>query len=98
MGPVLRGVQRKLLEPLDQEDAGVADVTSPRLGLAQLETPGEELLVFSARREPRAAGLGAADAATLCRPVHQALVQRGHGESEGQPALVTSLQMFFLFL
>ena len=98
MSPVLRGVQRKLLEPLDQEDAGVADVTSPRLGLAQLEATGEKLLVFPARREPRAAGLGSADAASLCRPVHQALVQRGHDESEGQPALVTSLQMFFLFL
>ena len=98
MSPVLRGVQRKLLEPLDQEDAGVADVALPGLGLGQLEAPGEELLVFSARREPRAAGLGAADAATLCRPVHQALVQGGHDESEGQPALVTSLQMFFLFL
>ena len=98
MSPVLRGVQRKLLEPLDQEDAGVADVPAPGLGLAQLETPGEELLVFSARREPRAAGLGSADAASLCRPVHQALVQRGHDKTEGQPALVTSLQMFFLFL
>ena len=82
MRPVLRGVQRKLLEPLDKKDAGVADVAAPVL--AQLEAPGEELLVFAARRESRAARLCPADAAALGWPVDQALVQGGHyqpGES-----------------
>ena len=73
MGPVLRGVQGKLLEPLDEKHAGVADVPAP--GLAQLEAPGKELLVLAARREPGAAGLGSADAAAICGPVNQALVQ-----------------------
>ena len=68
MGPVLRGVQRKLLEPLDEEDAGVADVPAP--GLAQLEAPGEERLVLAAPREPRAARLGPADAAALSGAMH----------------------------
>ena len=63
MRPVLRGVQRKLLEPLDKKDAGVADVAAPVL--AKLEAPGEELLVFAARRESRAARLCPADAAAL---------------------------------
>ena len=44
MGPVLRGVQGKLLEPLDQKHAGVADFPLPRLG--QMETFLEVLLVL----------------------------------------------------
>ena len=53
MSPVLGGVQGKLLEPLDKQHAGIADVPTPCL--TQLEAPGEELLVLAARREPGAA-------------------------------------------
>ena len=63
MSPVLRGVQGKLLEPLDKQHTGIADIPAP--GLAQLEAPGEELLVFAARREPGAARLGSANAAAI---------------------------------
>ena len=63
MSPVLRSVQRKLLEPLDKQHTGITDISTP--GLAQLEAPGEELLVLAARRESRAAGLCPADAAAL---------------------------------
>ena len=63
MSPVLRGVQGKILEPLDKQHTGIADIPAP--SLAQLEAPGEELLILAARREPGAARLGSANAATI---------------------------------
>ena len=63
MSPVLRSVQGQLLEPLDKQHTGIADIPAP--GLAQLEASGEELLVFAARREPGAARLGSANAAAI---------------------------------
>ena len=86
MGPVLRCVQGQLLEPLDEEDAGVADVAAP--GLLQLEAPGEELLVLAAPCEPGAARLCPADAAPLGRPVDQALVKGGHDQDLGSVFMI----------
>ena len=61
--PVLGGPSWQLLEPLDQQDTGVTDVTSP--GFRQPEAPGEELLVLGAAGEPGAAGLGFTDTASF---------------------------------
>ena len=73
MTPVLRSVQRKLLESLHQENTRVADVSTSWLG--ELEAPGEELFILGAGSEPGTARLGFADAATICRAMNQALVK-----------------------
>ena len=73
MTPVLGGVQRKLLESLDQENTRVADISTSRLG--ELEAPREELFILGAGSKPGAARLGFADAATICRAMNQALVK-----------------------
>ena len=81
MAPVLLRPRRQLLEPLDQQHARVADVAAAPRSCRRVREPEaarEELLVLEAGREPRAARLGAADAAAEAGAVHQPLVQRGH--------------------
>ena len=81
VAPVLLRPRRQLLEPLDQQHARVADVAAAPRSCRRVREPEaarEELLVLEAGREPRAARLGAADAAAEAGAVHQPLVQRGH--------------------
>jgi len=51
--PVLRSVSRKLFPPLDNEDAGIADLATSRL--LELETLLTSILVLPTVREPRTA-------------------------------------------
>jgi len=51
--PILPRVSRKLLPPLDNEDTGIADLSSPVL--CKLEAVGAVILVLPTVREPGAA-------------------------------------------
>jgi hypothetical protein len=50
--PILPGVSRKLLPPLDNEDTGIADLSSPIL--CKLEAVRAVILVLPTVSEPRA--------------------------------------------
>ena len=51
MGPVLASVGGQFLPPLDNEDAGIADLATSRL--LELETLLASILVLTTVREPR---------------------------------------------
>ena len=97
MGPMPSGVVGQLLVALDKQDAGVADLPgASRAGGREAEAGLEEVLVLVARREPRAARLGSADAAAADRPVNSGSMEGGHRHISDEQD--SGEKNFFLFL
>ena len=97
MGPMPSGVVWQLLVALDKQDAGVADLPrASRAGGREAEAGLEEVLVLVARREPRAARLGSADAAAADRPVNSGSMKGGHRHISDEQD--SGEKNFFLFL
>lgn len=76
MTPVPLVVLGKLLPPLDQQHAGVADLAHSVL--LQLEACPELIFILGAVREAGTAGLGLANATSFIGPEHLGFVEGGH--------------------